>query len=97
MMSAKILEFGAKWRARFARDPSDPHRYPGRAAYYSPAGLRCGSKVRHHWIVPDLIRFNGRRRFQSPFSEPSRWRDIVVLNSGTRVRWESNGVCQKSS
>jgi hypothetical protein len=55
----KLLSFGTNWWARFGSDPSDPHRYTRHAAYYNSTGIRCGRKIRRHWIVPGLIRFNG--------------------------------------
>jgi len=55
----KLLNFGTNWWARFGSDASDPHRYTRHAAYYNSTGIRCGRKIRRHWIVPGLIRFNG--------------------------------------
>jgi hypothetical protein len=55
----RILSFGCNWWARFGRDPGDRYRYTRRAAYYNSTGVRCGNKIRRHWIVPGLIRFNG--------------------------------------
>jgi hypothetical protein len=90
MMSVKILGFGSNWRARFARDPGDPHRYTRRAAYYNSAGVRCGKKIRRHWIVPGLIRFNGGADFNPHF--PSRavgetfWcSDLAFACGGNRI------------
>lgn len=58
-MLVKILNFGTNWWARFGHDPADRYRYTRHAAYYNSTGVRCGRKVRRHWIVPGLIRFNG--------------------------------------
>ena len=58
-MLVKVLNFGTNWWARFGSDVSDPHRYTRHAAYYNSTGIRCGRKIRRHWIVPGLIRFNG--------------------------------------
>lgn len=58
-MLVKVLSFGCNWWARFGSDPADPHRYTRKAAYYNSTGIHCGRKVRRHWIVPGLIRFNG--------------------------------------
>ncbi len=57
-MLVKVLHFGTNWWARFGRDADDPYRFTRHAAYYNSTGVRCGSKVRRHWIVPGLIRFN---------------------------------------
>ena|SRR5579884_2919331 len=58
-MLVKVLSFGCNWWARFGSDPADPHRYTRHAAYYNSTGIRCGRKVRRHWVVSGLIRFNG--------------------------------------
>jgi len=69
-MLVKILGFGSSWWARFGRDPHDRYRYTRHAAYFNSAGVRCGNKVRRHWILPGLIRFNGVGDFNPQF--PSR-------------------------
>lgn len=62
-MNVRILAFGCnRWR-RFGRDPQDPLRYSKHAAFYISTGIKCGSKIRRHWIVPGLIRFNGASGF----------------------------------
>jgi len=58
-MLVKVLSFGTNWWARFGRDPRDPWRFTRHAAYYNSTGVHCGRKVRRHWIVSGLIRFNG--------------------------------------
>lgn len=58
-MLVQVLSFGTNWWARFGRNINDPHRFTRHAAYYNSTGVRCGSKVRRHWITPGLIRFNG--------------------------------------
>lgn len=59
MMLVKLVHFGCNWWARFGYDPTDPHRYTRHATYYNSTGIHCGRKIRRHWIVPGLIRFNG--------------------------------------
>jgi hypothetical protein len=71
MMLVKILGFGSSWWARFGRDPHDRHRYTRHAAYFNSAGVRCGNKVRRHWILPGLIRFNGVGDFNPQFPNRS--------------------------
>ena len=66
-MLIKVLGFGSNWWARFGRDPQDPYRYTRHAAYFNSAGVRCGSKIRRHWIIPGLIRFNGVGDFNAQF------------------------------
>ena len=58
-MVLKVLNFGCNWWGRFGHDAADPFRYTRHAVYYNSTGVRCGRKVRRHWLVPGLIRFNG--------------------------------------
>ena len=62
-MLIRILSFGCNWWARFGHDPEDRYRYTRQAAYYNSTGVRCGNKIRRHWTVPGLIRFNGASDF----------------------------------
>jgi hypothetical protein len=71
MMLVTILGFGSNWWARYGRDPEDRHRYTRHAAYFNSAGVRCGSKIRRHWIVSGLIRFNGVGDFNPQFPRRS--------------------------
>src|SRR5262249_42650895 len=41
--------------------------YTRHAAYYNSAGVRCGQKIKRHWIVPGLVRFNGVGDFDPHF------------------------------
>jgi hypothetical protein len=59
MISVRIVSFGCNWWSRFGHNPDDRYRYTRQAAFYNSSGVRCGSKVRRHWIIPGLIRFNG--------------------------------------
>jgi hypothetical protein len=90
MMSVRILEFGSNWWARFGPDHEDPHRYTRHAAYYNSAGIRCANRIRRHWVLPGLIRFNGVGDFNPHF--PGRalgeifWcADPVFTCGGNRV------------
>lgn len=58
-MLVRILGFGCNWWRRFGRNPDDRLRYTKHAAFYNSSGVRCGSKIRRHWVIPGLIRFNG--------------------------------------
>jgi hypothetical protein len=62
-MRIRVLSFGSNWWGHFGRDPSDPYRFTRHAAYYNSTGVRCGARVRRHWIVPGLVRFNGTGDF----------------------------------
>ena len=66
-MLVKILSFGSNWWARFGQDVYDRYRFTRHAAYFNSTGLRSGNKVRRHWIVPGLIRFNGVGGFNPHF------------------------------
>jgi len=66
----KILSFGCNWWKRFGRDPEDRFRYTRHAAFYNSTGVQCGNKIRRHWIIPGLIRFNGIGDFNPHY--PSR-------------------------
>jgi hypothetical protein len=59
----RILSFGCNWWSRFGREPESRFRYTKHAAYYNSTGVQCGRKIRRHWIVPGLIRFNGTGDF----------------------------------
>ena len=90
MMSVKILGFGSNWWTRFGRDPNGACRYTRHAAYYNSAGVRCGQKIKRHWIVPGLVRFNGVGDFDPHF--PSRaigetfWcSDLTLACGGNRI------------
>lgn len=71
MLLVKILGFGSSWWVRFGRDPHDRCRYTRHAAYFNSAGVRCGNKVRRHWFLPGLIRFNGIGDFNPQFPSQS--------------------------
>ncbi|MBZ5574419.1 MAG: hypothetical protein LAO09_21390 [Acidobacteriia bacterium] len=90
MMSVKILGFGSNWWARYGRDPNDGYRYTRRAAYYNSAGVRCGQKIKRHWVVSGVIRFNGIGDFDPHF--PGRaigqtfdCSDLVFACGGNRI------------
>jgi hypothetical protein len=90
MMLVKILGFGSSWWARFGRDPHDRYRYTRHAAYFNSAGVRCGTKVRRHWILPGLVRFNGVSDFNPQFPRRSVGKtfectDLAVACGGNRL------------
>jgi len=101
MMLVKILEFGSNWWARLGRDPQDRYRYTRHAAYFNSTGVRCGNKMRRHWIVPGLIRFDGVGDFNPHF--PSRavgeifeCSDLAFTRGGNRIlfRRKVKNPCQ---
>jgi hypothetical protein len=79
-MLVKVLSFGTNWWARFGSDPNDAHRYTRHAAYYNSTGVRCGRKIRRHWIVPGLIRFNGAGDFNPHFPNRSLRQTFLASN-----------------
>jgi len=90
MMLVKILGFGSNWWARFGRDPHDRYRYSRHAAYFNSAGVHCGNKVRRHWIIPGLIRFNGVGDFNPNFpgrsvGETFECADLTCACGGNRL------------
>lgn len=87
-MLVKILSFGTNWWARFGRDPQDPWRFTRHAAYYNSTGVRCGCKVRRHWIVSGLIRFNGVGGFNPHL--PNRSIGHTFRCSSLTVAWGGN-------
>jgi hypothetical protein len=90
MMLVKILAFGSNWWARFGRDPSDRYRYTKHAAYFNSTGVRCGNKVRRHWILAGLVRFNGVGDFNPHYpnravGETFECTDLTFACGGNRV------------
>ena len=96
-MLVKVLGFGTNWWARFGRDADDPHRFTRRAAYYNSTGVRCGGKVRRHWITSGLIRFNGVGDFNPNFPERAIGRtfvcsDLAYAFGGNRLLFQSKAA-----
>jgi hypothetical protein len=90
MMLVKILGFGSNWWARFGRDPQDRYRYTRHAAYFNSTGVRCGKKMRRHWMIPGLIRFNGVGDFNPQFPNRAVGKtfecaDLIFALGGNRV------------
>ena len=90
MMLVKILGFGSNWWARFGRDPQDRYRYTRHAAYFNSTGVRCGNKMRRHWVVPGLLRFNGVGDFNPQFPNRAVGKtfectDLIFALGGNRV------------
>lgn len=66
-MLVQVLSFGSSWWARYGKDVNDPFRFTRRTALYNSTGVRCGRKVRRHWVVSGLIRFNGEEGLRAGF------------------------------
>src|SRR5882724_10679283 len=52
-MLVTVLSFGTNWWARSSSRAQVSH-----PVFYNSTGLRCGRKVRRHWLVPGILRFN---------------------------------------
>ena len=90
MMSIKVLGFGSNWWARFGRDPLDRYRFTRHAAYFNSTGVQCGNKMRRHWVVPGLLRFNGVGDFNPQFPNRAVGKtfecaDLVFALGGNRI------------
>jgi hypothetical protein len=93
-MLVKILSFGCNWWRRYGSDPGDSFRYTRRAVFYNSTGVQCGSKIRRHWVIPGLIRFNGGsdfapHHFHRCIGQTFRCTDPVYAFGGNRVVFES--------
>jgi hypothetical protein len=92
-MLVTVLNFGTNWWARFGRDPRDPYCFTRHAAYYNSTGIRCGAKVRRHWLISGVIRFNGVGDF-NPHSPESLigmtfyCSELVFAFGGNRILFE---------
>ena len=89
-MLVKILQFGSSWWARFGRDPRDRYRFTRHAAYFNSTGLSSGNKLKRHWIVAGLIRFNGVGDFNPQLPNRSlgmtfECTDLVFAFAGNRL------------
>lgn len=89
-MLVKILGFGSSWWCRFGRDPHDRFRYTRHAAYFNSTGVRCGNKIKRHWVLPGLIRFDGVGDFNPHFPSRSvgqtfRCADFTFACGGNRL------------
>jgi hypothetical protein len=92
-MLVRVLNFGSNWWARFGSDATDPDRLTRHAAYYNSTGIRCGSKVRRHWLVAGLLRFNGvsdfnARRPKFLVGQTFHCSDLAFAFGGNRLLFE---------
>jgi hypothetical protein len=58
-MMVQVLNLGTNWWTRVGHDIPDPADVARNTAFYNSTGVRCGRKIRRHWIIPGLVRFNG--------------------------------------
>lgn len=96
-MLVQVLSFGTNWWARFGRDVTDPNRFTRHAAYYNSTGVRCGRKIRRHWIISGLIRFNGVGDFNPNLPDRAIGRtftcsDLTLAFGGNRLLFQSRAA-----
>jgi hypothetical protein len=96
-MLVQVLSFGSNWWARYGRDIDDGSRFTRHAAYFNSTGVRCGGKVRRHWVTSGLVRFNGvgdfnpnlpNRAIGQTFVCP----DLTQAFGGNRLLFESRAA-----
>lgn len=58
-MMVKVLSLGSNWWTRLGRECADLDALARNTAHYNSTGVSCGRKIRRHWVVPGLVRFNG--------------------------------------
>jgi len=80
-MLVKVLSFGSNWWARGQHAPAEA------MAYYNSTGLHCGSKIRRHWVISGLLRFNAISNFNP--ARPQRAIGGVFLCS--ELAWALGG------
>src|SRR5579872_7058538 len=96
-MLVKVLNFGSSWWARLGHDAEDPDRFMRHAAYYNSTGVHCGSKIRRHWVVPGLLRFNGVCNFHPDLADRAIGRTFVcseleLAMGGNRLLFRSKAA-----
>ena len=52
-MLVKVISLGTNWWARTPAYAED-----GRRVCYNTTGIKCGPKVRRHWLIPGVVRFD---------------------------------------
>ncbi|PYY12996.1 MAG: hypothetical protein DMG60_22810 [Acidobacteria bacterium] len=95
-MLVKILNFGSNWWSRFVRNPEGAYCFSAYAAHYNSTGVRCGSKVRRHWITPGLLRINGVVHFTPSLPESAIGKtflcaDVTYAFGGNRLLFQNKG------
>jgi hypothetical protein len=68
-MLVKVLNFGTNWWSRPRRESEDADSSKHHAAYYNSTGVRCGAKIRRHWVISGVLRFNGAVDFDPDVPE----------------------------
>jgi hypothetical protein len=88
-MLVKVLSFGSNWWQR-SREISEPSC----CAYYNSTGVRCGRKIRRHWILPGILRLNGVSNFDPTrpmraVAHTFRTSGLTCAFGGNRLLFES--------
>ena len=66
-MLVEVISLGTNWWSR----SSQAFAAPRRQVHYNSTGVRCGRKVRRHWLVAGLLRFHGLE-FMGTECDPGR-------------------------
>jgi hypothetical protein len=93
-MTVRVLNLGTNWWTRPGPDPAEPVAFAANTAHYNSTGVRTGHKIRRHWIVPGLVRFNGIGDV-SP-SHPNRAIGRTFICSDLTQAWGGNRLLFKS-
>ncbi|SRR5258708_4959239 len=93
-MMVKVLSFGTNWWTRVGRDAAGPEDRARNTAYYNSTGVRCGRKLRRHWIVAGLVRFNGvgdvsPQRPNRALGRTFVCSDLIHASGGNRLLFKS--------
>ena len=93
-MLVKVLNFGTNWWARSGSEPQNTDRLDRHAVHYNSTGIRCGGKIRRHWITSGLLRLNGVLDFS--FMQPERSAQQTFVCSDLTYQFGGNRLLLKS-
>ena len=83
-MLVRVLSLGTNWWSRSVYSAS-----PQQQVHYNSTGVRCGRKIRRHWLVPGLLRFNGvsvdREWLTEACGSTFRCSDLAYAYGGNRL------------
>lgn len=96
-MLVKVLNFGTNWWARYRREADGSRYCAPRNAYYNSTGIRCGGKIRRHWLFSGLLRFNDVGDLDPSLPEGSINRtfvcsDLTQALGGSRLLFKSKAL-----
>jgi hypothetical protein len=91
-MLVKVLSFGSNWWARCGRNKENEHLFTRHAVCYNSTGVRCGRKIRRHWIIAGLVRLNGIHNFD-PYLSGGRIGETFVCSDLTQAFGGNRLLC----